>query len=201
MKKENLVMDTKKIALGLVMFSAVANAETVGELRMHSYISYNDSSTVAAKSIVFMKINLAINGAVDPLTPNADNEIESHGHYDYVLSGKSQDFTDSKNKSKSCDFSLLWYQKNGPIMSTKELLDSGIDSNPAWRNDIKLCSGHVLRIESVRKLMIPGSVQNVAVWANGVGLPIFKGELVIKEAPKPDPIKVDDSNDPWHRDH
>jgi hypothetical protein len=182
------------LGLAFTVLGASAKADTVGEIRMTSYIKYNDPSVLATNHMMMMKINLKVNGEIDPLAPSADNEIEGHGHYDYTVSGTTED---SLGK---CKFTSLWYQENGPLKTTKQLLDSGVDSNPHW-NSIKLCSGLVMKFQSVRKLMLAGSTQKVSIYIKGNPTAFAEGDLEMKEAPKPQPKAEDDSNDPWHRDH
>jgi hypothetical protein len=180
---------TSMMIMGLMFLGLQANADTVAEARMSSYIKYNDASVVAPVSILNMMIHLNVNGEIDPLSPNIDNEIPSHGHYNYTLSGTVEDSTGK------CKFTSLWFQQNGPLMTTKQLLDSGVDSKPQW-NSIKLCSGLVMKFESVRKLMITGSTQDVSVYAPGIATPIAKGSILMKEAPVSPPVKKDPLVDP-----
>ena len=175
--------------LSLMILGLNVNADTIGEARMASYIKYNDASVPAPMSMLTMKIELKVNGEMDPLAPNMDSEIPSHGHYDYTISGTVQD------GSGKCKFTSLWFQENGPLKNTKQLLEMGVDSNPRW-NSIKLCSGLVMKFESVRKLLIAGSSQEISVFAPGVSTPIAKGTMEMKEAPAPAPVKEDPWKDP-----
>jgi hypothetical protein len=182
-------MKLASLMIVMLLTSLNAMADTIAEARMASFIKYNDSSTVAPVSILDLKINLKVNGDIDPLSPNVDNEIPDHGHYNYTLSGLVED------SSGSCKFTSLWFQQNGPLMTTKELLDSGVDSKPNW-NTIKICSGLFMKFQSLRKLMIPGSTQEISIYISGVSTPIAKGTLQVKAAPAPSPVKKDPLVDP-----
>ena len=208
MKKFNWAV----LGLTVAGMSSSASASTIAKAFLYTEFEYHlfdDANHSMSKSRMHFakRLKLSINQEIDPIAPNPDYDIPSHGHANYYVSGKAEidlDETNAAGQRKTgderCDqinFSVLWHQKNGPLMSTKELLDSGVDSGPKW-NYIPLCLGYKLKVPSARKLMIEGSNQVVELYARGIDVPVAKGVLVTEKAPPE--VKPAPSDDPYHRD-
>ena len=197
------------VSLGLVFIGlgANANSATIAKAMFisdfeHSLFGSDGSNYRKKMNLAFTKrLTLVINDEVNPVSTMTDWDSPKRKYSVGVTA--SIDIKDTfsnaqwKTGDERCDrinFDVYWTESEN-ILTTKELLDSLIDSKPN-QYDHYLCFGYKLSIPSVRKLMIPGSEQEVSIFVRGIEAPIAKGILITEKAPaqSSSPV-VDDSHD------
>ncbi len=108
-------------------------------------------------------------------------EIPAHGHYDYNVTGS---IIEGEQK---CNFELLLTQGKLDAQSTEEILSSRADRS----GNVKLCSGLILELASVRTLLTDATMQ-LNLRARGLSKPIGTGSLVsngLKSVPEIEPYE------------
>ena len=170
------------IALSLLCSGTVSAQVTdrAGE----SYSEYSTSIRVSngeSKTVV-LKVNPQVR--VDRF---GDPEIPSHGHYDYVITGSVVE------SGKTCSFEALLAQADGEALTTDELRATGRDRS----DSIRLCSGLILNVQSVRALL---NTADSKITLNSPGLNIPIGEGVLRFVAKRTVEEPRCPSDPWHCD-
>lgn len=121
-----------------------------------------------------------------------DADIPGHGHYNYKVTGSVLDY------GQTCSFDVLLAQGALKKESTEEILKSKKDRS----DELKLCSGLRITLESVRVLMMDATA-TTTVYAPNLEQPFGQGVMMsngLKTVPTsipsdPNRIKVLDRKD------
>jgi hypothetical protein len=187
----------------LVGIASDARADTLAKATFYTDFEHHlfgSDGTIATQKVnmAFTKrLTLRINDGVNPVSEMSDPDSPTRKYHVGVRAEIDIKDTQARGPWRTgderCDrisFDVLWHESED-YLTTKDLLSSGVDSRTNW-NVHYLCHGFKLKIPSVRKLMIPGSEQEVSLYVRGIEAPIAKGILVTEKAPLPRPTPSED---------
>jgi hypothetical protein len=190
-------------SLLLAGVGSVAHADTLAKATFYTDFEHHlfgSDGTIATQkvNVAFSKrLTLRINDEVNPVSELSDPDSPTRKYHVGVRAEIDIKDTQARGPWKTgderCDrisFDVLWHESED-FLTTKDLLSSGVDSKTNW-NYHYLCHGFKLKIPSVRKLMIPGSEQEVSLYVRGIEAPIAKGILVTEKAPIQRPMPSED---------